>query len=67
MTSKPASAQTWAMPLPIWPAPITPTLRMVSAMMSERTFGRSLTSIMFVRLFYADLDRDTTGRWSLLP
>src|SRR5262247_3287320 len=23
-TSKPASAQTWAMPLPIWPAPMTP-------------------------------------------
>ena len=25
-TSSPASAQTWAMPLPIWPAPITPTV-----------------------------------------
>ena len=25
ITSKPASAQTWAMPLPIWPAPTTPT------------------------------------------
>src|SRR5690606_32757525 len=27
-TSKPASAKTWAMPLPIWPAPMTPTLLM---------------------------------------
>src|SRR5918997_564814 len=27
-TSRPASAQTWAMPLPIWPAPITPTVLM---------------------------------------
>ena len=25
-TLKPASEQTWAMPLPIWPAPITPTV-----------------------------------------
>src|SRR5918993_1111955 len=25
-TSRPASAQTWAIPLPIWPAPITPTV-----------------------------------------
>ncbi len=24
ITGKPASAQTWLMPLPIWPAPITP-------------------------------------------
>src|SRR5215471_21223476 len=30
-TSRPASAHTWAMPLPICPAPITPTLRMVCA------------------------------------
>src|SRR5262245_43290321 len=35
-TSKPASEQTWAMPLPIWPAPITPTLRMLSFMTSVR-------------------------------
>ena len=34
LTSKPASAQTCAMPLPIWPAPITPTLRMLCAMCS---------------------------------
>src|SRR5215467_1260579 len=32
-TSRPASAHTWAMPLPICPAPITPTLRMVCAML----------------------------------
>ena len=32
------------------------------AMLSERAFGRSLTSLMFVRLSYADLDAgDTTG------
>src|SRR5499426_1198068 len=35
-TSKPASEHTWAMPLPIWPAPITPTLRMLSFMTSVR-------------------------------
>src|SRR3954447_21776601 len=35
-TDMPASAQTWAMPLPIWPAPTIPILRMVSAMMSIR-------------------------------
>ena len=52
---------------PIWPAPITPIFRMWAAMLPERTFGRSLTSIMFFRLFYADLDPDTTDRWSLLP
>src|SRR5262249_2744165 len=28
-TGNPASAHTWAMPLPIWPAPMTPTLRML--------------------------------------
>src|SRR5262249_16271667 len=53
------SALTWAMPLPIWPAPITPILRTGSAMLSERVLGRSLTSIMFVRLFYAAAARDT--------
>src|SRR5882672_1427322 len=30
-------------------------------MLSERAFGRSLTSIMFFRLSYADPTRDTTG------
>src|SRR5690606_20877614 len=29
-TSYPASATTWAMPLPIWPAPITPTFLMAT-------------------------------------
>src|SRR4029450_12415523 len=64
LTSNPASALTWAMPLPICPAPITPILRMGNAMLSERARGRSLTSIMFVRLFYADPARDTTLPWS---
>ncbi len=47
----PASADTWAMPLPIWPAPITPILAIVSAIFSAwslvRAFGRSLTPVMF--------------------
>jgi len=30
-------------------------------MLPERAFGRSLTSIMFFRLFYADPVLDTTG------
>src|SRR6185295_16157454 len=51
----PASAATWAMPLPIWPAPITPILRMVNAVSARslRALGRSLTSVMFaIRPFY---------------
>src|SRR3954463_11735993 len=31
-TGMPASEQTWAMPLPIWPAPMIPTLRMLCGM-----------------------------------
>ena len=33
-TGMPASEQTWAMPLPIWPAPTMPSFLMVCAMMS---------------------------------
>src|SRR5262245_38617659 len=36
-------------------------------MLPERAFGRSLTSIMFFRLFYADPDRDSTGPRSHMP
>src|SRR6516165_3989464 len=32
-TSKPASAATCAMPLPIWPEPITPTLLIITAIL----------------------------------
>src|SRR5919202_5928723 len=39
-TSKPASAQTWAMPLPICPAPITPTFYMLSVRERSRPVGR---------------------------
>src|SRR5215203_5183531 len=35
-TGTPASAQTWAIPLPIWPAPMIPTLRMLCAMILVR-------------------------------
>src|SRR5437763_1726052 len=42
-TSKPASAATWAMPLPIWPAPITPIFLMVSAMIVVRLAPVRLT------------------------
>ena len=34
-TSKPASAATWAMPLPIWPEPITPTFLIITAILSS--------------------------------
>src|SRR5215468_1252145 len=37
------------------------------AMLPERAFGRSLTSIMFFRLFYADPERDSTGPRSHMP
>ena len=51
---KPDSAQTCAMPLPIWPAPITPTLRIgcgtAAAFASLRVFGRSFTSTIFAYL-----------------
>src|SRR2546427_10807775 len=36
-------------------------------MLSARAFGRSLRSIIFVRLFYADPARDTTTPWSHVP
>src|SRR5215472_18587591 len=36
-------------------------------MLPERAFGRSLTSIMFFRLFYADPDSDSTGPRSHVP
>src|SRR5262245_48779426 len=39
------------MPLPICPAPITPILRIENGTLSDRAFGRSLTSIMVVRLY----------------
>src|SRR5437763_16027873 len=35
-TGMPASEQTWAIPLPIWPAPMIPTLRMLCAMIWVR-------------------------------
>src|SRR5205814_3617451 len=35
-TSKPASAATCAMPLPIWPEPITPTLLIIAILPSHR-------------------------------
>src|SRR5262245_56202961 len=50
-TSKPESAHTWAMPLPICPAPMMPTLRMEwAAACSPRAFGRSFTSTIFAYL-----------------
>ena len=52
-TCRPDSAQTCAMPLPICPAPITPTLRMECGMPplgSPRVFGRSFTSTIFAYL-----------------
>src|SRR5471030_386323 len=41
-TSSPASAATCAMPLPIWPEPITPTFLIITAISS--CFERSLLS-----------------------
>jgi hypothetical protein len=43
--------------LPIWPAPITPTLRMVSAMIFRPNAMSGLTG----RCFYADLSRGATA------
>ena len=37
ITDTPASAQTWAMPLPICPAPTTPSFRMICAMILIRS------------------------------
>src|ERR1019366_4689043 len=34
-TSSPASAATWAIPLPIWPEPITPTFLIIAAILSS--------------------------------
>src|SRR5579863_8391537 len=56
-TWKPDSAQTWAMPLPIWPAPTTPILRMEWGILSACSLricglclGRSLTSTISIHL-----------------
>ena len=38
-TSKPAWATTWAMPLPICPAPITPTFRMLIAIFDSHRWA----------------------------
>src|SRR5918998_2632368 len=38
-TCSPASAQTWAMPLPIWPAPTTPTVLMSIVMCPAPTLA----------------------------
>src|SRR5471032_3334071 len=35
-TSSPARAATWAMPLPIWPEPITPTFLIIAMLSSHR-------------------------------
>src|SRR5437016_8538520 len=72
-TENPASAHTWAMPLPIWPAPITPTLRIVSfiSLVRSMNFAARATgaSLCFAAVpsrrqapFYADCGRDATGR-----
>src|SRR5450631_564686 len=39
-TSKPASAATCAMPLPIWPEPITPTFLIIAILSSHRSDAR---------------------------
>src|SRR6516164_4543300 len=39
------------MPLPICPAPTTPIFRIENGILSDRAFGLSLTSIMFIRLY----------------
>src|SRR5947209_4055870 len=41
LTSRPATAQTCAMPLPIWPAPITPTLRISALLPSPNLRDRA--------------------------
>src|SRR5262249_3955654 len=41
-TGNPASEHTWAMPLPIWPAPMTPTLRMLRFIPLVRIAGAAL-------------------------
>src|ERR1700722_20131219 len=57
------------MPLPIWPAPITPTLRMegtVPPLWSPRVFGRSFTSTIFAYPFCgAGLLRSATALFKL--
>ena len=45
-TSNPASAATWAMPLPIWPEPITPTFLIVTAILSST--GTARISRLFI-------------------
>ena len=45
-TSKPASAATCAMPLPIWPEPITPTFLIITAILSST--GTARISRLFI-------------------
>ena len=65
-TSIPASAETCAMPLPIWPAPITPILRITKDFFSAWSlvcaWGRSRTWVMVAMMpFYDDPRSDTTS------
>src|SRR3984885_6353078 len=68
-TCRPASAHTWAMPLPICPAPMTPTLWMEWALPPwlPRVFGRSFTStISAYPLRGVRPPRSTTALFKLL-
>src|SRR5665213_3627893 len=65
ITCRPDSAQTWAIPLPICPAPTTPILRIgctVCSVRAARATGRSLTSLMSQRLLYDDPPACSTRR-----
>ena len=42
--SKPLSAQTWAMPLPIWPAPMTPMRLIMTGYSSVYFFSTAAVS-----------------------
>ena len=44
-TSKPASAATCAMPLPIWPEPITPTFLITTAILSSHPARRVIARL----------------------
>src|SRR5271156_5415910 len=69
-TFRPESAQTCAMPLPICPAPITPTLRMAWPLpppWSPRVIGRSFASTIFAYLLRGRCGpRSTTVLFELL-
>src|ERR1700719_1307170 len=61
-TGNPASAHTWAMPLPIWPAPMTPILRMLRFIPLVRIAAGGVLRRLGLRYHGARL----AYRWSMI-